>query len=325
MNARRLGLLAVASLAFLSGCTAAPDPFAGAKPGQLKILTSFPPLYCFAANVAGDDAKTLCLLTSQGPHGYQATTLDSVKVAKADLFLVNGLGLDDFVAKLAADARKKKAVYAVGEALDDKKLIHLEEGGEPHVHADGTVCTHGDHDPHVWLGPEHAQLMVAAIAAKLGELRPEQKSAFEERAAAYRRKLQDLQEYGEVQFAGKKNRRVIVTHDFLRYFGGTFKIEVAGSIKPKAGLEADAGQLARLAKLCKEQDVQAIIIEPQYLKAKGAAESLQQHLAAKGVTVRFAEVDPLETAEPGDDGNLDPGLYLRRMKENIDNLARALP
>jgi hypothetical protein len=52
---------------------------------------------------------------------------------------------------------------------------------------------------------------------------------------------------------------------------------------------------------------------------------LQQHLAGKGVAVYFAEVDSLETAEPGDDGNLDPGLYLRRMKENIDNLARALP
>src|SRR5262245_57931968 len=87
MKVRRLGLLAVASIAFMGGCTTAPDPFAGAKPGQLKVLTSFPPLYCFAANVAGDDAKTLCLLTSVGPHGYQATTLDSVKVAKADLFL----------------------------------------------------------------------------------------------------------------------------------------------------------------------------------------------------------------------------------------------
>lgn len=325
MNVRRLVPLGALSLLVLAGCASAPPPFAGAKPGQLKILASFPPLYCFAANVAGDQAKTLCLLTTVGPHGYESSSLDSIKVAEADLFLVNGLGLDDFVAKLAAGARKRSSVYAVGDSLGEEKFIHLEEGGEPHVHADGTVCTHGEHDPHVWLGPEHAQLMVTNIAKRLGELRPEHKSAFDERAATYRKQLQELLEYGRDQFAAKKNRRVIVTHDFLRYFAEAYKIEIAGSIQPKAGLEADAGQLAKLAKLCKEQDVQVIIIEPQYLKAKGAAESLQQHLAGKGVAVRFAEVDPLETADPGADGNPDPGLYLRRMKENIDNLARALP
>src|SRR5688500_3179610 len=117
-------LLVLLSLVAFSGCSAAPDPFAGAQPGQLKILTSFPPLYCFAANVAGDEAKTLCLLTNVGPHGYEATSLDSIKVAKADLFLVNGLGLDEFVTKLASGARKKNAVLAVGETLKDEKLIH---------------------------------------------------------------------------------------------------------------------------------------------------------------------------------------------------------
>ncbi len=318
-------LLAFASLISLGGCSRAPDPFVDAQPGQLRILTSFPPLYCFAANVAGDQAKTLCLLTNVGPHGYHAAPLDSIKVSKADVFIVNGLGLDDFVTKLASDARKKRSVFAVGEALPDKMLIHFGEGGEPHYHADGTLCTHGHHDPHVWLGPVHARAMVVKIAGKLGELRPEQKSAFEERAAAYQKQIQELHDYGVAQFAAKKNRRVIVTHDFLRYFAEAHKIDIAGSIQPKAGLEADAGQLARLAKLCKEQDVQVIIIEPQYLKAKGAAESLQQHLANQGVAIRFAEVDPMETADPGADGNPDPGLYLRRMKENIDNLARALP
>ena len=67
----------------------------------------------------------------------------------------------------------------------------------------------------------------------------------------------------------------------------------------------------------------AIIIEPQY--AKGAAESLQQQLAREGVTVQLVEFDPMETAAAGADGNPDPGLYLRRMRENIDHLAKALP
>ena len=46
--------------------------------GPLKVLVSFPPLYCFAKNVAGDDAKVVSLLTTQGPHDYQPTADQSI-------------------------------------------------------------------------------------------------------------------------------------------------------------------------------------------------------------------------------------------------------
>ena len=107
----RIHLVIIGVITLLTGfgCSAAPDPFAGAAPGQLRILTSFPPLYCFAANVTGDQAKVLCFLSSQGPHGFHATALDSIKVTSADLFIVNGLGLDDFATKLVSDAQARRA------------------------------------------------------------------------------------------------------------------------------------------------------------------------------------------------------------------------
>lgn len=324
MVLRRILFLCFLTLVASCGCSRARDPFEPVKPGQLKILASFTPLYCFAANVAGDHAKVLCFLTALGPHNFSSTTADSIKVAKADLFLINGLGVDEFAAKMVSDARvKKDVVFEVGEALDDSKLIHLDEGDRKHVHGDGTEHAHGEHDPHVWLGPPHAQLMVEKIAEKLGELKPELKQTFADQAAAYAKQLQELHVYGLKKFEAKKNRRVIVTHDFLRYFAQAYKLEIAGSIQPKAGAEADAGQLAKLVKLCKEKEVHAIIVEPQY--TKGAAESLQRQLDREGVKVRLVEFDPMETAAAGADGNPDPGLYLRRMRENIDHLAEALP
>src|SRR5262245_6558718 len=99
-------MLTIVTLIPTCSCSKAPGGFPGARPGQLKILTSFPPIYCFAANVAGDHGKVLCLLTATGPHDYQATPLDSLKVAQADVVLVNGLGIDEFIAKPVADARK---------------------------------------------------------------------------------------------------------------------------------------------------------------------------------------------------------------------------
>jgi len=324
MSRKHAATIGILTLCAIGGCSRAGNPFGDARPDQLKILASFTPLYCFAANVAGDHAKVLCFLTAKGPHDFQSTASDSIKVAKADLFLINGLGVDEFAAKMVSDARlKKDVVFEVAEALDDSKLIHLDEGDRKHVHADGGEHAHGEHDPHVWLGPVHAQLMVEKIAEKLGELKPELKQTFADQAAAYAKQLEELHSYGLKKLEAKKNRRVIVTHDFLRYFAQAYKLEIAGSIRPKASDEADAGQLAKLAKLCKEKDVRVIIVEPQF--AKGPAEILQTQLKREGVKVRLVEFDPMETAAAGADGNPDPGLYVRRMRENIDHLAEALP
>src|SRR3954454_17736374 len=77
------------------GCSKARDPWASAAPGHKRVLASFAPLYCFAVNVAGEHATVLCLTTAEGPHDYRATHTDALKVAGADLYLHNGLGLDD--------------------------------------------------------------------------------------------------------------------------------------------------------------------------------------------------------------------------------------
>ena len=76
-------------------------------------------------------------------------------------------------------------------------------------------------------------------------------------------------------------------------------------------------------KTCKDHNVHVIAIEPQYSKAQ--AEALKNQLAKLGVTVELVEVDPLETA-PAAANKLDPdpAYYVHKMRENIDNLAKAL-
>ena len=162
-------------------------------------------------------------------------------------------------------------VFAVGEKIPDAKLIHLGEGEHKHVHADGSICEHGEHDPHVWLGPEHAQLMVGLIAKKLGDLRPEHKAGFDERAAAYRKELSDLHSYGKKAFEAKKNRRVILHARLpaLLRRGVQARNRRQHSAQGRAEARPAAGQLA---KLCKEKDVHVIVVEPQYSKA--SAETL---------------------------------------------------
>src|SRR5262249_33906331 len=154
---------------------------------------SFPPLYSFTKNVAGDDAQVLCLLTTHGPHDYPYDPKDLLPLRTADLFLVNGLGLDEeFSEKLKNNCgnSKLKMVELAEEGINevDPSRLRRAEEGEPASHDHGHH--HGEYDPHVWLGLPEAIQMVKQIAKELAEIDPPHATGYEQRAADYTRKLE---------------------------------------------------------------------------------------------------------------------------------------
>lgn len=315
-------LPAVATALGLSGCRHAVDPWDG-QAGPPRVVVSFAPLYCFTRNVAGPDAGVLCLLINQGPHGYEANPRDAVLLHKADLFLVNGLGLDEsFADKLKNNADNPKLeLVEVGEAVPESQLHRAaEEAGHDHGHHH-----HGTLDPHVWLGLPEARLMVQRIRDELKKKDSAHAQGYDDRAAAYLKKLSDLEAYGKEKLQPKKGekRRLIAFHDSLYYFTRTFGLEVAGTVEKQPDVEPNAGEVGALVKLCKEQNVRVIAVEPQYPE-KTSAQTLLHELHGKGVKdAAFVVVDPLETANPDDLQNLD--WYERKLRENIDNLAKQFP
>lgn len=306
----------------LPGCSKADDPWKDVPGGPTKVLVTIPPLYCFAKNVGGDDAAVLCLLGSHGPHDYEPKAGDALKAKKADVFFAIGLGLDEFTGKIVNNSGNKKVkVVEVGELAGAIKEDHehgkeekgKEEKGHDHHH-------HGDYDPHVWLGIPESIKMVNAIRDSLQEIDPKNKEGYAKRAAAYVKELQKLQADGLAQLKNKKNKKLIATHESLRYFGKSFGLEILGSIQPRPGIEADATKMRDLVKLMKEKEVRVIATEPQY--PHKLAEILKANLEKKKLAVKLVEIDPLETA-PAE--ALDAGYYLKKMRENITNLAKALP
>jgi zinc transport system substrate-binding protein len=301
------------------GCHKAVNPWDSEEGGNLKVLVSFPPLYCFTKGIADKDAKVLSLLVAVGPHEHQAGADDAQVAAGADLFLVNGLQLDDFVTTVAhASGNKKiKIVKVADTALEKKdrlKMVQEEGGGGHEGH------NHGEWDPHVWLGIDQAILMVQKICATLKEADAAHAADYDKRAAAYVEKLQKLQADGKQMLAGKKNRKIIATHESLAYLCKSFDLTVAGSIMPMPGVEAEGAQLAELERICEKEDIRVIAIEPQYKRDK--AEALLRAQQTKGRKMVIIEIDPMETAVP--DQLTDGDYYFRVMRRNLDNLAKNL-
>jgi zinc/manganese transport system substrate-binding protein len=322
---RWLTLLTFAILA-LSGCTQAKDPWAGAGKQQKRVLVSFPPLYSMTQAIAGDDAYVLSLLSQQGPHDANESPGDMVKVNRAELIVTNGLGLDDrLIDKLVEGARNKTTPLKVGDEIlrQDKKEVlpadkdHEHGAGDHHHH-------HGQFDPHIWLGPPQAIKMVHTIADQLGKLDAAHNEEYQKRAAAFATEIEKVQAYGTELLKGKKNRNLITQHESLGYFAKAFALDIKGSLQVQPGVDVTSGDLDRLRELCKKQDVRVIAVEPQYNAQ--LARTLQKELSLDGHPVQVIEVDPLETAPlAANSPNPDPGYYLRKMRENIETLAKALP
>jgi ABC-type Zn uptake system ZnuABC Zn-binding protein ZnuA len=329
------GVSAILLAGLLTSCTPAPNVWIEAKPDQKKVLVSFPPLYAITHAVAGEDAFVLSLLTGKGPHDYDGAPSDIFMVNKADLLIYNGLTLDDVFVKHMRDSHSNKSlsVLNVGAELTEKDHerakkkqppILLQGDGEEHVHADGEKHKHGDLDPHIWLGPDQAIAMTEVIAAKLSEIDPPHKKGYEARAANFIEELKKLKAEGKAAFKDKKNKNIITMHEAFKYFAHNFDIKIVDSIQLKPGMDPDAAKTKELIDLCKVHHVKVIAVEPQYSRAP--AESLQRSLKTKGIDVTIVELDPLETASAVEGKQTpDPGYYLKKMRANIDTLAKALP
>src|SRR5581483_11440650 len=110
------------------GCAKAPPVWPEGK--APRLLVTLPPLASLVANVAGDDGAIICLFQNTGPHEYQATAQDMMKVRDDDLFFINGLDLDEsFAKKLTSSAGNPRLkVVALGDAVPEAQRIAVAEG-----------------------------------------------------------------------------------------------------------------------------------------------------------------------------------------------------
>ncbi len=291
------------------------------KPGP-KVVVSFAPLYCFAVNVAGDDAAVKNVMTTTGPHDFNPTEQDARLLSQADIMFVIGLGLDEHIAKKMKDGsgNTKLRIVELAERIPKEKLC---EGVCTHAHHKDDPDHKHDLDPHVWLSPEHAIYLVKAIRDELKAADPERAANYDRRAAEYIAKLEKLKADGLAMLAGKADNRLISFHDSLAYFADCFRLEIRGVLTPKPGQEPDEREMKKLIRICTDETkpTRVIAVEPQYSKSN-SGEVLRKELELKGVNNPvLAEIDTLETVKPAD---LTPDWYEQRMRANLAELAEKL-
>lgn len=318
------GMLVCLAMLSVAGCRGSDEVWPANHPGP-KVVASFAPLYCFALNVAGDDAVVRPLMTTAGPHHFNPTDKDARLLRQADLFLINGLNLEgDRPEKLRqASHNTRLRIVDLSSRIPASMLVegsccHHEHGDddEEHEHEHG-------YDPHVWLSPEYAIWQVEMLRDALKEVDPAHAEGYQQRAVEYTRRLRQLVEEGRTLLLSKKDRSLVTFHESLAYFARTYQLNVVGVVQKNPGVEPSDKQLKKLISLCADdkRPVRVISVEPQYSNSHSGHELIKE-LQRRGVPQPvLVEIDTLETAPLHD---LTPDWYERRMRANLEALARAL-
>ena len=165
---------------------------------ELTVVTSFYPMYIAAENVIGDadgvrlenlsEPQTGCL------HDFQLTPEDMKLLSTADVFIINGGGIESFMKEVAEAYPNLKII----EACENISLLSGEED-DTHHHEEETEeeHAHGDVNAHAWMSVSAYETQVQTIADGLSGADPERSSAYQNGTKAYLEKLDGLRKRQE--------------------------------------------------------------------------------------------------------------------------------
>ncbi|MEI8003055.1 MAG: zinc ABC transporter substrate-binding protein [Methanothrix sp.] len=263
-----LVLLLAASI--LSGCvshdeSSSTTPFRNAS-SRIMVAATIAPLGEFVRAVGGEKVEVIVVVPPGAePHTFEPTPSLMMNVAKADLYVMNGAGLEFWMDKLL-QANKRMAV------VDSSQGVALLQESE------------GEIDPHIWLSLRSAALQVDNICTGLIEVDSQNKDFYIKNRDNYLIKLKALDLELNRTFAGKKNKIFIVHHPAWPYFARDYNL----SQVPLMENEKEPGPkyLGEVIELARKNNIPTIFVEPQF-NPKSA------EVIAREMNASIVALDPL--------------------------------
>lgn len=261
---------------------------------QFTIVTSFYPMYVAAANVIGD-VKGVTLKNLSEPqtgclHDYQLTTEDMKLLSKADLFIVNGGGIETFLTDVASNYPELN----ITEACQNVPL--LEDGEEENAHA--------------WMSISDYRIQLATIESALEQADPEHADAYHENAKAYDEKLAALQEEQDEIRQASNGQNVIIFHEAYDYVAEDYGFNVSYVLDLDEERQVSAGEVADVLDQIQKDHVSYIFAEELYGSDMGKTVESESNV----------KVIYLDACNRGD---YSRDSYLTAMQSNIDKLREA--
>jgi ABC-type Zn uptake system ZnuABC Zn-binding protein ZnuA len=299
MTPRLAGLVAVATVACVIAACSGSRAASSTSDGRVAVVTTTTVFADLVRSIGGDRVVVDSLVPKGGDvHTFDPRPSDARRIDDASLVVANGLGLDDWLAKLAKDTGTTARVVQLAESVPSDRYIV--EGGIP--------------NPHLWLDPDAASAYGGAIAAALAQVDPDHAGSYQANRTAFDGKLRDLKAWGTslVATVPPDRRSLISFHDALPYFARAFGLEIAGVIVKAPGQDPSASDIGALVDAIRTSGVRVVVSEAQF------SDKLARTVAE--------ETDATIVTDIYDDTLGDPPVdtYLGLVRYDVDRLVAAM-
>ena len=166
-------------------------------------------------------------------------------LAQAQLFVVNGLGLEGWAARLIRSAQYHGT------------LVVATDGIEPITTAEGGV------DPHAWQDARNGITYAENIKRALAGIDPEHAEAYRQRFRHYKAEIEELDRHIRNRMAAipVEKRRVITTHDAFAYYGKAYGVTFMAPEGLNTESEPSAKTVAELVRQIRREGIKALFLE----------------------------------------------------------------
>ena len=264
---------------------------------EVKVVTSIKPIHSLASYVMDGVGKPDVIVDGyNSPHGFSLKPSHAKMLENADLVIWIGEDLEAFLEKpLDTIAKKAKNIEVMDlkgikklkfreknifeghddhghdehkehghdEHKDEHKEHEHDEHKDEHKEHDGHEGHgHGEHDPHVWLDPMNAKVIVKEITKQLVQLDSKNSAAYK---ANSKKALADIDKLTKnIKKDLSKDLRFVVFHDAYQYFEKRFGIQILGALTVNTDVMPGAEQLSEIREVIEHEKVNCIFSEPQF-------------------------------------------------------------
>ena len=245
---------------------------------EISVVTSIKPLHSLTSYVMeGVGEPELIIDGVASPHNFQIKPSHAKMLQNANLVIWIGDDLESFLPTALKSIPKDAVVFELLDQSGLKKLKFREknifEGHDDHGHDehakkeddhghDDHGHGHGSFDPHIWLDPANAKVIVKKITNQLSKIDKDNASKYKANSKKVIKDLDGL--IKEVKNEINKDASFVVFHDAYQYFEKRFGLSVIGALTVNPDVMPGAEQLSEIREVIEHEKAKCIFSEPQF-------------------------------------------------------------
>jgi len=280
---------------------------------NIRIVTSFYPVYILTLNltdqVPGIKVESLTDFSAGCLHDYQLTTNDMRLLSDADVFIINGGGMEEYLEDVIKN-------YPNLTVIDLSKNISMLESLE---HED-------ESNPHVWLDPDLYMIQIEnarqGLEDYISNITAKNQSEITEKinsnAGVYLEKVKAISDemnrlldmVNDMAENKSISNKVVIFHDSFAYLAKKAGLDVEFALEIHDDNPLSAGTIAQVIDIIKKENIRYLFTEQQH------GDTISDRIKEE----TNARVYIIDTAVTGD---ADKDSYLESMRKNIETLKEA--